>query len=129
MSRIHPEQYAQALVRLSADVDRAALEQAVDVVADELVAAGRASWLPRIMASVERAETHRAGGIHAVVETSQPLTMADRKALGESLGVAADKLAVEERVDPTLTAGIRVQVGDSMVAGSVRDKVEKLFPK
>lgn len=127
--RVTPEQYARALLALSGTADVKRIAAAVDAVADELAAAGRSAWLPRVLAAFERLSHEREGGMHATVETPEPLTAAQRKELAERLGVSADKLRIEERLDPSLLAGMRVTVGDRTVAQTVRDRVTRLFAR
>lgn len=127
MSRATPEHYARALLRLAADRDADAVAKAVDAVADELAAVGRAAWLPRVLAAVERLALESEGGMRVTVETPEPLTATQRTALAERLGVPPGRLVVDERVDATLAAGMRVTAGDMVVAGTARDRAHRLF--
>ncbi len=127
MSRATPEHYARALLQLASDRDADAVARAVDAVADELAAAGRSGWLTRVLAAVERSALAAEGGMRVTVEAPEPLTAADRTALAERLGVSPDKLVIDERVDATLAAGMRVTAGDVVVAGTARDRARRLF--
>ncbi len=129
-SRVSSHHWAEALVRLASDdVDAKTLSAAVDRLADELIAAGRARWLPEILAAFEALQAAAEGRVQVRVETATALTAAQRNELAESLGVSAKKLDVHEEVAPTLAAGLRITVDDRVVAQTVRDRTNRLFAK
>ena len=128
-ARLAPRHYAEALLRLSQQgVGDAALQVAADRVADELVRAGRAAWLERVLDEFTRLANADAGRREVHVTSAQPLSDKAAAAVAEAVGVAPGALDLREHVDASLVAGGRIAAGDRIVAGSVRDRLESLFP-
>lgn len=128
-ARAAPRHYAEALLRLSRQGLAAdALAAAVDRVADELARAGRAAWLDPLVAEFTRLAGADAGRREVHVTSAQPLDDAAVAATAAAAGVASDALDLREHVDASLLAGGRIAAGDAVVAGSLRDRLEALFP-
>ncbi|TAK04632.1 hypothetical protein EPO33_01410 [Patescibacteria group bacterium] len=128
-TRIAPRHYAEALLRLSRQgMGDAALTVAVDRVADELVRAGRAAWLDQVLAEFTRLAGADAGRREVHVTSAQPLRETAAAAVADAAGVAPEALDLREHVDASLLAGGRVAAGDRIVSGSVRDRLDTLFP-
>lgn len=126
--RVSSHHYAEALLRLSQqDVGDAALSVAVDRVADELVRAGRAAWLDQVLAAFTRLAGADLGRREVHVTSAQPLVNATAAAVADAAGVAVEALDLREHVDASLLAGGRIAAGDKIVAGSVRDRLDRLF--
>lgn len=127
-ARVASHHYAEALLRLSRqDLGDAALAVAVDRVADELVRAGRAGWLEQILAAFTQLAGADLGRREVHVTSAQPLADATAAAVADAAGVAVEALDLREHVDASLLAGGRIAAGDKIVAGSVRDRLDKLF--
>jgi len=85
-----------------------------------IVGAGRAHDLPAIVdAFVARAAEARAEAV-AEVRTAYPL---DADALGRATG---KRVTVKVIIDPTVLGGIVARVGDTVIDGSVRSRLEQL---
>ena len=92
-----------------------------------VVGAGRARELPQIIdALVERAASEKQRVV-AEVRSAIPLTDDQRTRLAAALGNATGR-AVEVKVivDPTVLGGIVAQVGDTVIDGSVRNRLNQL---
>ena len=92
-----------------------------------VVGAGRARELPQIIdALVERAASEKQRVV-AEVRSAIPLTDDQRTRLAAALGNATGR-AVEVKVivDPTVLGGIVAQVGDTVIDGSVRSRLDRL---
>jgi len=92
-----------------------------------VVAAGRGKDLPEIVRRViERASAERGAEV-AEVRTTVPLDDDRRQRLAAALSRATGK-TVEVRVvvDPSVIGGVVAQIGDTVIDGSVRTRLERL---
>ena len=92
-----------------------------------VVGAGRARELPAIIDRlVERAAAEKQRVV-AEVRSAVPLSDDQRDRLAEALGRATGR-AVEVKVvvDPTVLGGLVAQVGDTVIDGSVRTRLDRL---
>jgi F-type H+-transporting ATPase subunit delta len=92
-----------------------------------MVRRGRIEDLGRVAAEFRRLDDERKGIIHAVATSALPLEPSDVKALTarlEQMTGRTVELAVE--TDPSLLGGIVVRVGDRLIDGSVRGRLERL---
>jgi F-type H+-transporting ATPase subunit delta len=92
-----------------------------------VVGAGRARQLPQIIGRlVERAAAAKDSAL-AEVRSAIPLTDDQKTRLGEALGKATGKrVEVKVIVDPSVLGGIVAQVGDTVIDGSVRARLDQL---
>jgi len=92
-----------------------------------IVAAGRAHDLPAIIdAFVARAAELRSEAV-AEVRTAFPLDATQQARLAEALSTATNrKVTVKVVIDPTVLGGIVARVGDTVIDGSVRSRLEQL---
>ena len=92
-----------------------------------VVGAGRARDLPAIIDRlVERVAEERSEAV-AVVRSAMPLDDGQRRRLAEALGRATGKrVSVKVVVDPSILGGIVAQVGDTVIDGSVRSRLDQL---
>ncbi len=67
------------------------------------------------------------GALTAEVETPIPLDEPERLALGERLtAIMGRPVVIRATVDPSLLGGIRIKVGDKLIDGSVRHRLEMI---
>jgi len=92
-----------------------------------IVVAGHAGDLPAIVDRfVELAATERKREF-AEVRSALPLDAKQQKRLAEALGKATGKnVEVKVIVDPTVLGGIVARVGDVVIDGTVRHRLEQL---
>ena len=92
-----------------------------------LVAAGRARELPAIVdAYVARAAERRAEAV-AEVRSAVPLDEQQQRRLAEALGRATGKrVTVKVILDPSVLGGLIARVGDTVIDGSVRHRLDQL---
>jgi len=88
---------------------------------------GRVEELPRIAAEFRRLDNARQGIVLATATSAAPLSQDEVRAVTarlEQLTGGRVELALE--VDPDLLGGLVVRVGDRLIDGSVRGRLERL---
>jgi F-type H+-transporting ATPase subunit delta len=92
-----------------------------------IVAAERARDLPAIVdAYVAKAAERRAEAV-AEVRSAMPLDEEQQRRLAEALGKATGKrVSVKVIVDPSVLGGLIARVGDTVIDGSVRHRLDQL---
>lgn len=92
-----------------------------------VVGTGRARELPDIVARLVEMSAAEADKEVAEVRSAVPLNDDQRKRLAEALNRATGKqVEVKVIVDPSVMGGIVAQVGDTVIDGSVRSRLEQL---
>jgi F-type H+-transporting ATPase subunit delta len=92
-----------------------------------VVGTGRARQLPDIIKQLVDMSAAEANKEVAEVRSAVPLNDDQRKRLAEALGNATGKqVEVKVVVDPTVLGGIVAQVGDTVIDGSVRSRLDQL---
>jgi F-type H+-transporting ATPase subunit delta len=92
-----------------------------------LVQRGRIEQLPRIAAEFRRLDDDRQGIVHANATSAAPLTDTEKRALTARLEqMTGGRVALETDVDESLLGGLVVRVGDRLIDGSVRGRLERL---
>ncbi len=87
----------------------------------------RLTLLPEIAALFEERRAEAEGRLHATVVSAFPLTKEQEQAVAQALEHRfGRRIALESEVDPKLLGGIVVRVGDRVIDGSVRGRVERL---
>jgi F-type H+-transporting ATPase subunit delta len=92
-----------------------------------VVGAGRARDLPAIVGElVERSAAERNKEV-AEVRSAVPLSTEQRERLAEALSTATGKqVALKVVVDPSVLGGVVAQIGDTVIDGSVRSRLDQL---
>jgi F-type H+-transporting ATPase subunit delta len=92
-----------------------------------VVTSGRARDLPAIVDRLLTRAAAERSAVVAEVRSAIPLDDAQRQRLAVALGQAVGK-TVEVRVvvDPTVLGGIVAQIGDTVIDGSVRTRLDQL---
>lgn len=92
-----------------------------------MIRRGRIHELPQLAAEFRRLDNAQRGITEATATAAAPLTKDERRVLTQRLEQMTGgevELAVE--VDPSLLGGLVVRVGDRMIDGSVRGRLERL---
>jgi F-type H+-transporting ATPase subunit delta len=88
---------------------------------------GRIEDLPRVASEFRRLDDQRQGIVHASVTSAAELTQDEVKELTARLEqTTGGRISLEVEVDPSLLGGLVVRVGDRMIDGSVRGRLERL---
>jgi F-type H+-transporting ATPase subunit delta len=92
-----------------------------------VVGAGRSRDLPAIVRQLVERSAAEANREVAEVRTAVDLTASQRRRLAEALNTATGKqVEIKVIVDPSVLGGIVAQVGDTVIDGSVRGRLEQL---
>ncbi len=88
---------------------------------------GRIEDLPRVAAEFRRLDDDRQGITNAVATSATELTPDEVRALTARLEQSTGgSIALDVEVDPSLLGGLVVRVGDRLIDGSVRGRLERL---
>lgn len=92
-----------------------------------LVQRGRIEQLPRVAAEFRRLDDRRNGITNAMATSASALEPDEIKALTDRLvEMTGGRVNLDVQVDPGLLGGVVVRVGDRLIDGSVRGRLERL---
>jgi len=92
-----------------------------------LLRRGRIEDLPRVAAEFRRLDDRRQGITHATATSATELTQDEIRALTARLEQSTGgRIALDVEVDPSLLGGLIIRVGDRLIDGSVRGRLERL---
>ena len=92
-----------------------------------LLRRGRIEELPRLAAEFRRLDDERQGITHATATSASALTQDEVRALIQRLEeYTGGRIELDVEVDPSLLGGLVVRVGDRLIDGSVRSRLERL---
>jgi F-type H+-transporting ATPase subunit delta len=88
---------------------------------------GRIEQLPRVAAEFRRLDNARQGITMTTATSAAPLTPDEVRALTERMEqFTGGSVELDLQVDPSLLGGLVVRVGDRLIDGSVRGRLERL---
>jgi F-type H+-transporting ATPase subunit delta len=88
---------------------------------------GRIEQLPRVATEFRRLDNARQGIVPATATTAAPLSQDEVRALvGRLEQMTGARIELDLQVDPSLLGGLVVRVGDRLIDGSVRGRLERL---
>jgi F-type H+-transporting ATPase subunit delta len=88
---------------------------------------GRIEELPRVAAEFQRLDNERQGITRATATSASALSADDVRALTARLEeMTGGRVELDVKVDPSLLGGLVVRVGDRLIDGSVRSRLERL---
>lgn len=92
-----------------------------------IVTQGRARQLPQILEGLSSLAAEARNSVVAEVRSAVPLDEDQRKRLAEALASATGKqVQVKAIVDPSVIGGVVAKVGDTVIDGSIRRRIEQL---
>ena len=96
-------------------------------LAQLLVVKGRVEIIPALLQECRRlVDTHR-GVVHARVTTAVPLEPAAEEAVARQLAQLTGKqIVLTAEVDPRIVGGLVARLGDTLIDGSTRGRLENL---
>lgn len=87
----------------------------------------RLAILPYLARALDRLNDEKAGIVRAVVTAAQDVSEAYvQKLRAELEKKTGKKVVVEKRVDPTLLGGVVARIGDRVLDGSLKTRLERL---
>jgi F-type H+-transporting ATPase subunit delta len=88
---------------------------------------GRIQELPRLAREFRRLDDERRGITRASVTSALPLVSDEVRALTEQLERSTGgRVELDLQIDPSLLGGVVVRLGDRLIDGSVRNRLERL---
>jgi F-type H+-transporting ATPase subunit delta len=92
-----------------------------------LLRRGRIDDLPRVAAEFRRLDNARQGITLATATSAAPLSRDEIRAVTARLEqLTGGRIELDVQVDPSLLGGLVVRVGDRLIDGSVRGRLERL---
>ena len=92
-----------------------------------VVSQNRTRELPEIVDSLNRLAAEERNRVIAEVRTAQPLDDDQQRKLADALGKATGKIVeVKVVVDPAVIGGVFAKVGDQVIDGTVRRRLQQL---
>jgi F-type H+-transporting ATPase subunit delta len=92
-----------------------------------IVVQGRARQLPQILEEVSQLAAEARNSVVAEVRSAVPLDDDQRKKLADALSKATGKnVEVKVLVDPTVIGGVVAKIGDTIIDGTVKRRLEEL---
>jgi F-type H+-transporting ATPase subunit delta len=92
-----------------------------------IVSQGRARQLPQILEEVSDLAAEARDSVVAEVRTAVPLDADQRSKLAEALSKATGKrVEVKVLVDPSVIGGVFAKVGDTVIDGTIKHRLEQL---
>ena len=92
-----------------------------------LVVRGRTNLIPQIREIFEDQVRAERGITVAQVTTAEPLTADEEALVREKLAsITGNTIEITSTIDPDIIGGIVVRIGDQVIDGSVRNKLERM---
>ena len=92
-----------------------------------IVAQGRARQLPQILTELSDLAAEARNSVVAEVRSAIPLDDSQRTQLAEALsGATGKKVELKVVIDPSVIGGLVAKVGDTVIDGTVRRRLEQL---
>jgi F-type H+-transporting ATPase subunit delta len=92
-----------------------------------LVERGRIELLPAVAREFKRLRDQREGIVEAQVTSATPLSDEDIAALRDRIAdMTGGRAELAVQVDPALLGGVTIRLGDRLIDGSVRGRLERL---
>ena len=92
-----------------------------------IVGQGRARQMPQILELVSKLAAEARQSVIAEVRSAVPLDEGQQKQLAESLSKATNKnVSLKVIVDPSVLGGVVAKVGDTVIDGSIKRRLDQL---
>ncbi|MDQ0645169.1 F0F1 ATP synthase subunit delta [Microbacterium murale] len=100
------------------------------LIVSSLVRQPRKRRVRQLLSRAMKIVSAQGGRIVATVHTAAPLSAAQRTRLGASLAARYDgQVSINEVIDPSVVGGLRVQVADDVIDGSISARLADLRQK
>lgn len=92
-----------------------------------LVQKGRAAMIPDVMKEFQAILDEQSGVVIAQVESAIPLDESEKQTIAQKLeAMSGKKIRIENKINAALIGGFTARIGDTVVDGSVKHKLERL---
>lgn len=92
-----------------------------------LVQKGRAPIIPDVMKAFQAILDEQSGVAIAKVESIIPLDESEKQSIAQKLeAISGKKIRIENKINPTLIGGFTARIGDTVIDGSIKHKLERL---
>ncbi len=123
--KIHFGEKQQLINRLLPELDQLALNFAYFMVAKQ-----RLAILNQVVAEYEKMANAYQGLEHAKVTTAVPLDKEEQERLSQQLAaITGKRILLTTEVDPAIIGGFIARVGDKLIDGSIRARLQALKQK
>lgn len=127
MQKISPKKYAVILYRLLSDVPERDIPGALKSFVTMVARHKNLSKADRIIRAYQRYADQQAGITEVMVTTASALDHRDAATIADGLKkVFGDQVRISQVTDATLIGGIKLAYGDTIVDGSVRQRLHAL---
>ena len=104
-----------------------ALETRTEMAGSMMLRRGRIEQLPRVAAEFRRLDNARQGITLATATSAAPLNPDEVRALTARMEqLTGGRVELDLKIDPSLLGGLVVRIGDRLIDGSVRGRLERL---
>jgi F-type H+-transporting ATPase subunit delta len=125
--KMQREQKAILVAGLCRDVCGEALPEVFDAFLKVLAEFNRLDMLPGISVLFNRLRAEAENVLHAELVSASSITESQRKRVTKALKTKFKRsIVLNCRIDPALIAGATIRIGDRVVDGSVRGRLDKL---
>lgn len=126
MSRISPSQYAIALTQCLSDASPSEQERMIAAFVEAIKKNGDWARKEKILAGVERELRKRSGKSLLRIEGARPLTQSQQEMLRPLF--REEKTDIAYATDPSLIAGVRLEINDTMrFDASLSKMLDRIF--
>lgn len=123
--RYNPKQYAQALYESLRDIG--AKEDEVDLVFKNfysiLLRNNDLKLINKIIEKIEEIDKEEKGVVEVEVTGAEEI---DKDLVSKLHSLIGKKAEIQEKVDPGLIGGLKIQINDLLIDGSIKAKLNKL---
>lgn len=100
------------------------------LIVSSLVRQPRGRRVRQLLNRAMKIVSAQGGRVVATVHTAAPLSAAQRTRLGDALAQRYDgQVSINEVIDPTVVGGLRVQIADDVIDGSISARLAELRQK
>lgn len=124
MKKISPRQYAELLYELAASSKKTELAARVEQFLKLLVRGRALAEISRIIRAFDKLSDERAGIVRVKVTSARKLSRSVPAALLKALG--AKELAWHECEDPEVIGGLRIEIENMIIDGTIKAQLTKL---
>ncbi len=121
--KYNPRQYAWALYESLKDVKEGETDSVFKNFYTILLRNNDLKLINKIIEKIEEIDKEERGIIEVKVTGAKEI---DKDLVSKLRNLIGDKVEIQEKTDPTLIAGFKIQINDLLIDGSIKAKLNKL---